>query len=243
MKKSYYKAIMLVLASDNNILYKEFRKIYQEYLDVDPDIKVFLVYGKDISFTPQLYDLVYDVEENYYPGMILKTVMAIQDIVDNYEFDFLIRTNISTFWDFARLKSRLNKFPKTRYVTGNFRQCIYKGIKSPQYISGVNLIMTTDLVNKIVDEKNLIVQWDLPEDWALSKFFIDRGIKLHHSSPAAIHLMEHFSYYEESVIQNEINTAKKLNHDHFRLKNKNRLEVDIPIAKLLLKEYYNKSVF
>ena len=61
------------------------------------------------------------------------------------------------------------------------------------------------------------------------------------SCPGAIHHMDKFSIFDEEKVIQEIESAKKANHDHFRLKNKNR-DIDIKIAKVLLKEYYGKTL-
>lgn len=237
----HYKAIILVLASDNTPIYRKFREIYQEYQDVDPDIKILLVYGNSAKFRPREYDLIYEVEENYYPGMITKTVYALDHINRYYSYDHLVRTNLSTFWDLRTLKTRLDKLPKERCVTGSMRRCIYNSQKSPDYISGVNLIMSRDMTQNVVQNRSTIISWDLPEDWALSKIFIDQGIAPKHTSPNPIHFMEKFTEFDRASVLREIDNARKLSHDHYRIKNKDR-NIDIKIAETLLEEYYGKKV-
>ena len=243
--KPYYRAVVLVLASDNTPLYQNFRKVYQAYLDVNPNIKVFLVYGNQYSFIPQEHDLVFDdVEENYYPGMITKTIRAFEYVESNYDYDFLVRTNISTFWDFNRLLKRLDKQPKDRCITGSFRQCPIKGGgRSPHYVSGVNLVLSKDLVQEAIKQQHKLCSLDLPEDWALSQIFIDMGLPPRPSIPGAIHFMEKFTSDDETPILNEIEAARKNNHDHFRIKNEsNRDVIDMKVASILLKEYYGKTI-
>lgn len=238
----YYRAVILVLASDDKLVYRKFRNVYQQYIDWDPDIKILFVYGNSARFTPREYDLVYDIEENYYPGMITKTVEALRYINNNYEYDYLLRTNISTFWDLKRFKKRLDRLPSTRCVTGSMRRCVYKNQKSPDYASGVNLVMSRDMVDHIIDNRYEVCSWDLPEDWSLSKVFIDHGIQPKHSVPNPIHFMEKFTEVNEDAILREILEAQRLNHDHFRIKNKDRDNVDIGVAKILLREYYGKEI-
>lgn len=234
---------MLVLASDNTQLYKDFRRVYQQYLEEDLNIKVFLVYGKDVSFEPQPYDLVYDVEENYYPGMITKTLMAFEDINRLYDYDFMIRTNISTFWDFQRLRKRLDKLSTNRCITGTFRTCYYDGNKKSQdYVAGVNLILSRDLVENAIEHKEEMISWDLPEDWTLSKVFIDQGIMPVASKPGAIHFMEKFTSKNRKAVLEEIAKAQAANHDHFRIKNTHDRSIDIFVASILLDHYYGKTL-
>lgn len=244
MANPYYRAILLVLASDNTPLYQDFRKIYQKYLDKCPEIKVFLVYGSGTTFERQEYDLVFDdIEENYYPGMITKTLRAMEYIDANYTYDFFIRTNMSTFWDFESLLARLDKQPLERCFTGTIRNAYSNtGIKSPDYIGGVNLVISRDMVKEMVAHKDDIISWNLPEDWAMSDFLRTvPGAKIRPSLPGAIHFMEHFENEDIDKVYAEIAHAKETKHDHFRIKNRNR-DLDIFVAKILLKEYYGESI-
>jgi len=237
-----YKAIVLILASNNLPIYNTFRNIWLQYLDLFSDIKVFFVYG-NTSIASTTNDLIYtDIEEVYWPGMIQKTIKALEYIDKNYEYEYLLRTNLSTFWDFELLLNRLKSLPDRQCITGTFRRCTYKGIKSPEYVSGVNLILTRDLIQDIIYDKNLIISKDLPEDWSISQYFIDRGIFPKPSIPGAIHFMEKFTIKNRDEILKEIQLAKNMQHDHFRIKNRNRLEIDSFVMNVLLQEYYGKTV-
>lgn len=244
MEKPYYKAVMLVLASDNMPVYRELRNIYQAYMNENPNIKVLMVYGASTKFERNNSDLVYDdIPENYYPGMITKTMRAIEEIDETYDYDYLIRTNISTFWDFDRLLQRLDKQPAEKCFTGTLRHCSYKKIASPKYVSGINLVLSRDLVKYIISEKEALLSWDLPEDWALSKVLIDSGLQPKPSLPGAIHFMERYLEVDEEVVLAEIQKAEQMNHDNFRIKNlHDRLNIDVPVAKILLKHYYGKTI-
>ena len=101
----HYKAIILVLASDDDCLanthwattrilpdwkpmFPYFKQVWESYHTYNPNLKVLYVYGNS-KITPQPYDLVYKhVEENNYPGMITKTLLAMQDIEKNFNYDF-----------------------------------------------------------------------------------------------------------------------------------------------------------
>ena len=52
MDNKHYRAVILILASNNNTIYKNCRKIWKQYMNVDPTIKVFFVYGKMKSNKP-----------------------------------------------------------------------------------------------------------------------------------------------------------------------------------------------
>ena len=242
--KEKYKLIILVLASYDYEVYKKLRKVQLEYYNLNPDVRVFMVYGNLPPENPGENDLVfYDIEENYYPGMITKTVRAMKYIEENYDYDFMLRTNISTFWDFNTLLQRIETMPKENCFTGNLRTCTYKKQKSPSYVAGVNLILSRDLVKKIADNEDIVCSVDLPEDWVLSQYLIDQGHTPKHTSPRAIRFMENYEHpLDIDSVYRDIEDAKKNNQDHYRIKNKrNREIVDPQIANILLYEYYGRQ--
>lgn len=237
------RVVVLVLASDNRDIYLKFREVWYSYLNLFPQIKVYLVYGKTSKITPRSNDLIYEhIPESYYPGMITKTLNSIEYIHNTYSYDFLLRTNLSTFWDFERLLLRLNNL-STDCITGTIRHCKYKAQQSPAYVSGVNLIIPNNLVEVLITNREKIISWDLPEDWSLSKAYIDKGIPLKPSIPGCIHFMEKFKEPDKLAVLKQIKLAKEMNHDHFRIKNMyNRTLIDPHVANILLTEYYGKTI-
>jgi hypothetical protein len=95
----HYRAVILVLASNNNTIYKNCRKIWKTYMNLDQTIKVFFVYGKLVNDSLEDYDpksdILIDEPENL---LIKKTIEAMKVIQSKVTYDFFIRTNLSTFW-------------------------------------------------------------------------------------------------------------------------------------------------
>lgn len=244
MVKQSYKAILLVLASDNTKAYIKFREIYQAYYESNPEILVLLVYGKTTNIIPNDHDLVFDVDENYFPGMITKTILALEHIEKTYNYEYLIRTNISTFWVLDRLRARLDKAPATECFEGSIRFCSIKGGgSSPNYISGTNLVLSRDMVQKMLSKKKDMLEWDKkPEDWAMSQALIDFGYEAKGVVPAPIQHMDMFTEFNKKILQT-IESADAKNRDNFRIKNKgDRTVLDISIANMLLLRYYGKTI-
>lgn len=242
--KSEVPVIMLVLASDNQKLYKEFRRVYESYLNTNPLIKVFMVYGNPVSFDPQSYDLYFPfIEENTWPGMITKTIRAMEYVEQHYQYKFLVRTNISTFWVFSKLLKRLETLPLNNMYSGSCRTCFLNGEKTPLYVSGTGLILTPDLVSLIIKHQEKIINQNLPEDYAISQFLNFQGFIPTQASLKPMHLLEHLENCEPVIVAKEIEIADNLNKDHFRIKNYcNREIIDVSVAKILLKHYYNKDM-
>lgn len=105
---------------------------------MEPSIKIFFIYGKNAIPKEELteYDLQYDdIEENYNPGMILKTKRGMEEMQRRYTFDFFIRTNISTLWDLKKLLENLKMLPLQLCYSGHGPH------GGHQYLSGTDTIV------------------------------------------------------------------------------------------------------
>ena len=130
--RRHYRAVVLVLSSHLTPLVRNCRTVWQAYMNHSPDIKVFLVYGSSATFAPQSYDLVYpDIGETYSPGMLLKTVAAMEHIDATLSYDYFVRTNIGTFWNFTALLEHLDDLPSALTYSGD-------GPFRHEYVSGTD---------------------------------------------------------------------------------------------------------
>ena len=259
MKK--YKAILLVLASedvDNTFyiikkicdewkpLYPHFKNVYEQYINENPNIKVLFVYGDSPTLIANEYDLVYDVFENDYPGMITKTLFAMKDIENTYDYDFLIRTNLSTFWDLNQLEYRLDKLPKTQCLTGTPVKHKNKIGDDYHYIAGYDMIISRDLIqsilpytNEIINQKILLDMEDLSICTAIEKY---AGVKLSEYSFRNDAIVINMQCFSESQYQQYLNYQIKNNIDHFRVRNRIDRNVDKLVHSRLLWDIYGKSL-
>ena len=252
----HYRAIILAVASDNQPVYKFFRKLLQTYLDLNPSIKVFLTYGKGTTFERMEHDIIFDdIKEDPGKAMIIKTIRSMEYITENYDYDYLIRTNMSTFWDFKTLLKRLDSLPKERCLAGS-----RLGWYPPPYIVGTGLIVDKGMVIDLIKNQHLILTPErlasklvgTPEDRVFSEFFSNvLGAKLRPLN--SIFNIETLNTPDEEEIRFHIQTGKSLGVDHFRIKNEgplkdvkqradSRLSIDPVVGNLLCMEYYNKVV-
>lgn len=236
----HYRAVLLVLASDNLDIYRKFKQIYEQYLNVSNDIKVFFVLGNSTTKnTPGINDLIFDVPETYYPGMLQKTLAAITHIKNNYSCDYVIRTNLSTFWIFDRLLKRLDTLPSTNYATGPFRSCKHNGKILPSYISGTSLVMTKDAAFSLLEDES-IFDIDYPEDYAMTNSLKNSSVILQPPKTRSIGIVERNTVLTQQDLEGLVSDT---NIDHYRLKSSNDLRYqDILTAKFLLKHHYGKEL-
>jgi hypothetical protein len=238
--KKHYRAIILILASNNTPVYKNCRKIWKEYMNIDPSIKVFFVY-ENITEEEKLDD--YDKESDIiFPDIpksifIKKTVEAMKLIHQSFTYDFFIRTNLSTFWDFKNLHLHLNELPTKNCYSGDGPLPGYNS--NGFYLSGTDTIITPEMIDSIIKNEHL-VDFQLAEDAAMGKYFHKfLGVPM---LPNRICFFEDITSINElDKINTRIDNAITNNKDHYRVKtlNGNREEIDMFISKQLLKKIYN----
>jgi len=242
MDKPFYEAIFLVLASQSP-LYDEFKKITLAYMATQPNVKVFFVYGSGTTFTREPHDLVYDdVKETVTPPwMTMKVTRAMEYIDDHYDYNFMIRTNMSTFWDVPKVLNRLRSLPQERCLAGH--QSIFK----PKYITGIAMVLSRDLVKLIVrHQRRINVKYKkyVAEDQMLSTFVIHTLGVDYITADKSTWRFEKYTSYDDSHIRQTISEARSRGVDNYRVKNANsdRQAIDIAITRTLCEMCYSITV-
>lgn len=247
-----FDSVILVIATDTEI-YREFKKIWLAYSKLVPQIKVHFVYGDSLTNNLHPDDIHFPHIKEYVDqpaskqqrehSMLDKTISAFRHIDQIYHYKFLIRTNLTTFWDLPKQLLLMKNFPLKKFAIGTMRNIVSKEGTSENYISGTDLIITRDLVKNFIIDKPDIMTKPFSEDFALSHYLKhDRGITLQEFIPKTQAIMEHYIDYDPETFEQSLNNYKNLYITHYRIKNRDRLNVDIPIANHLLKMIYNKSI-
>lgn len=232
---SHYRVIILVLSSHLNSLVKNNRKVWHRYMHLYHDIKVFLVYGNSFQGERLESDLVFmDVEENYNPGMLNKTLLAMEYIDQHYTYDFFLRTNIGTFWDFKMLKEHLDTLPASNCYSGD-------GPFENAYLSGTDTLVNGYMVKEFLKHRDEL-NYGIAEDKAMGIIF--HG---HIGAPflkSRIFFMENFVLPDEQPIVDKIHEGMRQKADHYRVKNHHgdRNVVDIACYICLCKEIYSLNI-
>lgn len=176
----------------------------------------------------------------YNAGMITKTVYAMEWIHSHFSYDFLIRTNIGTFWDWSMLLQHLDDLPTSQYFL------VGDGPFQDMYVSGTDTIVPRNMVPGIITHKAAILapamSMNHPEDYLLGYIFHGKlGAPF---LPSRIHFMENFTSTDPAPIRSSIAIARRARKDHYRVKNGNmatRNRVDVAIYVELLSIIYNQD--
>ena len=104
-------------------------------------------------------------------SILHKTISAFEYALNNSNFDFIVRTAPSSFWNPTSLRSRLSS-AQSDCAVGTIRD--HNGIK---YIEGSNLIMHREVIEKIVNRIDLL-DFKLIDDVAIGDVLKKLSIKM-----------------------------------------------------------------
>jgi hypothetical protein len=239
-----FKAIFLILSSNDNPIYDKFKKLHCIYLkNYYPIIKFFF-----IEFNNNITEDILEIDNYIYvkgtesinPGMIIKTCKAIEYINNRYKYEFLIRTNLSTLFNMMNLLEYISIIP-TENACGGF------GYRS--FISGTCIVLSHDITFKIVENfykyDILVHNEDIIISAVLNKLetpYFNCNKYYKWGIIQDIKTEEHDDYYfilsNGEYNENIIFPDNILN---FRIKNTLDRSIDIKYFKLLLYKIYNIS--
>ena len=116
--KTHYTAICLIIAS-HSLVYDKMAELWRKYMNTNPNIKSYFLYcdpniEADIFITDN--KIIYKHEENFSPGILLKTFAGIHVANTYFSYDFIIRSNISSVFHLDRLIHFLKKRPTSKFV-------------------------------------------------------------------------------------------------------------------------------
>ena len=220
------KILILIIDSDNLPIYSFCREIWRKYMNnFKPEINSFFIRGnhtEDVLIGDTFYCKVID---NFYPGIIKKTIKAFEYFI-NYDYDYLLRTNLSSFYSLNNLISFLNNCPQEKYCLG--AKINSYGIFYP---SGCGYILSKDIIIDIVENKNKI-EYNIWDDVSIGLFLKDKYEIIDEKVLLFIDNKD-----DENYTRNKITNAKNIYH-HYRVKNDSR-DIDKKILSTLLEEIYN----
>ncbi len=156
--RPHYRAVLVVLASTNAPFYLFCRSAWLALAGtaLQHGVRVVLLYGSGAlsaqEETP--FDLVVDfvdtaVEWGGAPPelqIVNKTLLALPALLERCTFDYMVRTNIHTFWDAQRLAGRLAALPSSGCLAG----CRMDWVAGLSFVDGIDFIISADLVQPMV---------------------------------------------------------------------------------------------
>ena len=218
------KVLVLILASDSDH-YNQFQTLWRKYMNIDRDFECYFVKADPnlLEDTVLTNDTIFVKTEELYENIFYKSQKAFQyfhDRLDNY--DYILRTNLSSCIIFHKYKKWLETLPKTKVYNGSIHWC-----EKYIYASGSAFTCSPDVI-KIFN--NTVTTQKYLDDVTFGKICMEHNIQVTSAPLNQIFLnsfvdeLEWFDLYDCAF--------------HLRLKSSNR-EDDIQLYKILLGIYYH----
>ena len=158
------KIIILILSSNNFSEYADMYEIWKKYMNIHPNIQSFFIENdkfldEDIVLNKENNTIYCKGDETYIPGILNKTIKSIDYCLNNFEFDYIYRTNLSTVVNLDKLYS---------YVLNNsidYAGNIYN--KKDDFVTGTGILLSKQACIKLVEDKSLI-NHDIIDDVAIA---------------------------------------------------------------------------
>jgi hypothetical protein len=229
------KILVLIIDSDDHAVYAKLRKIWRTYMHLDPEhVAAYFIRGNPKLKTQCFIDgdtIWINIQDNWTSGITQKTILSMEHMLTRDDFDYVLRTCLSSFYIFSRLLNFLDNCPRERFYSALVGD--HYGIK---YGAGCGFLLSPDLAKMLVLQKTKLWNDPLPDDVAIGKFFItDNEI------PIIPHKRMDFPTLK-SWQQNKNNIPADV--FQFRVKNgeDRRMTDEIYIDSQLLKTFYNISI-
>ena len=179
------KIVHLVLYNDDNVNYVQMYKILSEHYQKYPNVTTFFYkYEKRLQNEIELNGNIINIkgEESYLPGILEKTLIAFEYIQTHItDFDYIVRSNISSIIDFELLSLELQNnqieyYGGTRFGKIPFdKKMEIKYVNTP-YASGTNIILSKKGLQLLIDNKHLINN-KVIDDVSIGALFKDLNVE------------------------------------------------------------------
>ena len=245
------KVIILVIASNNLVHENDMQTQVDTWISNCPsNIRVIFLRGWENNFYQLKNNVLFVPCREEYLFILRKTILGIQFVLENLDFDVLIRTNVSTYFEPKKLILELNHPRYKSDFAGGYidrsSQKVMNSVKSFEYISGTGIFLSKN-VAKIVTELDPENYFNIFDDIAISHFLQKKNVRILRLARNNLHSTHLFIPTFHIRMKNSFNpkTAAirmKLVHDFFQEKIfHKKLRFYLKICSNEFSEYINSS--
>ncbi len=184
--KSSNKILNLILYSDG----PEYKKMYHEltrYLKAKSIWYYFFIYREDQTEVFIVEDDILYIKgkESFVPGILEKTLAAFKFAL-NLEFDYIVRSNISTVINFDLLQRSLSgltiDYGGPLYYYGSYvdhksglNEEKHKKYGSCHFVVGICIVLSRRAINALLDDREYLLSLGIIDDVAIGIYFHNRA--------------------------------------------------------------------
>ena len=178
------RILVVVLYNENashyTNLYKGLKEQWLRYMNSNPVVKSYFICMKEeLSEEYLLTDDTVFIRgtESFVPGIHVKSCESIKVLLNQSEFsdvEYVIRTNISSFWIWDRLIKYLNNIPRTNVMSSHFM----KTHDTKVFPWGCGFIMSRDVALLYTQQSNHPLSGILSDDVFVGEMIAENNITI-----------------------------------------------------------------
>ena len=220
---------MLILSSPTiNPVYVQHKRIWESYMNSDPRIQCYFIEYHE-TLDKIIHGNIFYTKgvESYHPGCRDKTIEALDYFMNRDPYDYIIRTNLSSLWNFRALLNYLPTLPKEKVYAGIIGK--YKHAEN-FYISGSGFIMSPDVAQLLLAHRAQCNETNIVDDVDIGNVLTKLGVPLLLGRRTDFYSMNMYDKYkyDDTVY-------------HYRVNSETQRYVE-PVIMTKLLESINKSV-
>jgi hypothetical protein len=176
------RVLFVILASDDPTNERDLGMQRKTWLQtVSGDSSVVILRGHEkTGFDFDGETLRVPVPESY-ENILKKTILGFNWILENIDFDLMIRTNVSTYYDTRRIKDVLLRMQLDRAEFGGFVEHSNferdENSDGETFVTGTGIYLTKNSVIKLVSLNDSDFK-GIPEDLSISRFLLNANAKM-----------------------------------------------------------------
>jgi hypothetical protein len=157
--KQKVRAVVLVQADAMGHLHKEYKELWLQYMNKEGRIKVFFVYGTSANFMhhQSSNDLIFPSIRDSYYYRLEEVLCAFNYVESNYEYDYIVRTNLNTFWIWPRLLSHLDTLPRRGVYEGHMPLPLDFPPYKRYYVSDSDTIISRGMIQLLLKDSSMLI--------------------------------------------------------------------------------------
>jgi len=164
------KVLFIIISSNTEPVYAEHKKVWSSYMNSNPDIDSYFIEYRNEDQALEGNTLFLTGTESF-TNIIKKTIDGIKYFMDLKDYDFIVRTNLSSLWNF----NVLMKYLETLRKEGTYNGILGCQGKIP-FISGAGIIFSRDVANTLIINRNVAEVIDVLDDVAIGFAMNQNGI-------------------------------------------------------------------
>jgi hypothetical protein len=147
------RVLVVIISSYNNAVYRAHKEVWRLYMNSHPAIDSYFIEYHDTKHQVIEDNTFYlRGRETYCPGIRDKTLDCFEYIVNNTPaYDFVVRTNLSSLWNFTALIDYIGTLPPVGVYNG-----IRGVVNGTPFVSGSGFILSMDVVTLLVKNRALV---------------------------------------------------------------------------------------